>query len=116
MSISTLRRRIRSETIQFRLEEGKYLVLDEPLEDPMPVASEKASAQTYITTPSFVSDNLSPQTHEGVSKLLLDELKRAYAMILQEKEEQICQLREEISDLRTLVRVLESENERLQKD
>ena len=44
---------------------------------------------------------------------LLNELKKAYTLILQEKEEQILQLKEELSDLKTLVRVLESENDRL---
>jgi len=46
---------------------------------------------------------------------LLDELKKAYTQILQEKDEQVRSLKEEISDLRTLVRVLESENERQRK-
>lgn len=44
---------------------------------------------------------------------LLTELKRAYTQILQEKEEQILHLKEEVTDLKTLVRVLEAENERL---
>ncbi len=44
---------------------------------------------------------------------ILDEIKKAYTLILQEKDEQVRQLREEISDLKTLVRVLEGENERL---
>lgn len=44
---------------------------------------------------------------------LLNELKKAYTQILQEKEEQIFQLKDEVSDLKTLVRVLESENDRL---
>lgn len=43
---------------------------------------------------------------------LLTELKKAYTQILQEKEEQILELKEEVSDLKTLVRVLESENAR----
>lgn len=46
---------------------------------------------------------------------LLNELKRAYTNVLQEKEEQLIQLKEEVSDLKTLVRVLEDENERLKK-
>ena len=50
-----------------------------------------------------------------LTQVMMDELKRAYSMILQEKEEQVCQLREEIADLRTLVRVLEAENLRLTK-
>lgn len=44
---------------------------------------------------------------------LLVELKKAYTQILQEKEEQIMTLKEEVSDLKTLVKVLESENLRL---
>ncbi len=44
---------------------------------------------------------------------LLTELKKAYSQILQEKEEQILQLREEVTDLKTLVRVLEGENDKL---
>ena len=46
---------------------------------------------------------------------LLNELKRAYTKVLQEKEEQLIQLKEEVSDLKTLVRVLEDENERQRK-
>lgn len=44
---------------------------------------------------------------------LLNELKRAYMNILQEKEEQIIQLKKEVSDQKTLVRVLEDDNERM---
>jgi riboflavin biosynthesis pyrimidine reductase len=46
---------------------------------------------------------------------LLTELKKAYMQILQEKEEQIMHLKEEQADLKTLVRVLEAENERLSR-
>jgi DNA anti-recombination protein RmuC len=46
---------------------------------------------------------------------LLTELKRAYTNILQEKEEQIIQLKEEVTDLKTLVRVLEDDNERMRR-
>lgn len=44
---------------------------------------------------------------------LLNELKKAYSQILQEKEEQIMQLKDEQADLKTLIRVLEGENQRL---
>jgi hypothetical protein len=47
----------------------------------------------------------------SATKVLAD-LKRAYASVLHEKEEQIIQLKEEVSDLKTLVRALESENTR----
>lgn len=46
---------------------------------------------------------------------LLTELKKAYTSILQEKEEQMIQLKEEVSDLKTLVRVLEDDNDRLRR-
>lgn len=46
---------------------------------------------------------------------LLTDLKKAYTQVLQEKEEQILSLKEEVSDLKTLVRVLEAENARSKK-
>ena len=50
-----------------------------------------------------------------VANRLLTELKKAYSQILHEKEEQILSLKSELSDIKTLVKVLESENERLSK-
>ena len=44
---------------------------------------------------------------------LLSDLKKAYTQVLQEKESQIQELRQEIADIKTLVKVLESENTRL---
>ena len=44
---------------------------------------------------------------------LLSEIKKAYVQILQEKEEQILILRSEVSDLKTLVSVLEEQNGQL---
>lgn len=46
---------------------------------------------------------------------LLNELKKAYTQILQEKEEQMMILKEEVSDLKTLVKALERENEKLKQ-
>jgi hypothetical protein len=45
---------------------------------------------------------------------LVEEIKSAYAKILQEKEEQISLLKEEIGDLRMLVRILEDANQKAQ--
>ena len=50
-----------------------------------------------------------------VANRLLTELKKAYSQILHEKEEQLLHLKEELLDLKTLVRVLESENDRLSR-
>ena len=49
------------------------------------------------------------------AKELLDELKKSYSFILHEKEEQILYLKNEISDLRTLIRVLEDDNTKLRQ-
>lgn len=68
------------------------------------------------------------EVHDKISKIgtnepvltaankLLNELKKAYTQVLQEKEEQMMILKEEVSDLKTLVKVLESENDRLKKN
>lgn len=50
----------------------------------------------------------------AANKLLMD-LKKAYTQVLQEKESQILSLNEEIVDLKTLIKVLESENSRLRE-
>ena len=44
---------------------------------------------------------------------LLADLKKAYTQVLQEKEQQIMHLNQEISGLNTLIKVLESDNDRL---
>jgi len=125
VSISTLRRRIKAEDIQFVFEEGKYLILDGPLSQHQRVhrPSLRSSDDTLMPAPTIsLSEN--PMTKQSspapadepvlaVANRLLTELKKAYSHILQEKEEQILHLRQELADLKTLVRVLESENERL---
>lgn len=117
VSISTLRRRVRNQQIRFRLEEGKYLVADAttPLESPgrkqIPMPGQVKAIE--METPVAQVSNHDGAGFFGAAQKLLEELKKAYTLILQEKEEQICQLKDEISDLRTLVRVLEEENDRL---
>jgi hypothetical protein len=113
VSISTLRRKIKIEDIPFRLDSGKYYIVDEPLE----IIGKSHGEQLVLEKPEAKGSNVGL---EGESVLvaanrLLDEIKKAYTLILQEKDEQIRQLREEISDLKTLARVLEGENERLKK-
>lgn len=153
VSVSTLRRRIKAEDIQFRFDDGKYFIFDEaPTGPPQPQAranrpslnseTARASGNSVGSSPHFAfapspvskkvadlsfeeDESVSPgesaaeraikieQNVLNVANNLLGELKKAYSQILQEKEEQILQLREEVSDLKTLVRVLESENLRL---
>jgi hypothetical protein len=179
VSISTLRRRIKAEDIQYRLDDGKYFILDsqenlmksEPAEDQFETIQtspsqghsssavsvtynldtpeqlrvenivrsgvEKKLKETPATTktappppPQFFRSKsnmpsvtmpaaaLSVQSEGGESVLtaanrLLTDLKKAYTQVLQEKEQLISDLREENSDLKTLIKVLESENDRL---
>ena len=121
VSISTLRRRIKADDIKFRFDDGKYLILEEipgkveVAEEHRPSLSsgvQKNSAQTQQTTIRFQAPEANESVITAANRLLMD-LKKAYTQVLQEKEEQILQLREETMDLKTLIKVLESENSRL---
>jgi hypothetical protein len=107
VSLSTLRRRIKSGEIESKLLDGKYVLKDGPLIwnlTPEAVAPPpKVSYQAQVTEEPSMSS----------TQILLNEIKRAYSLILQEKEEQILQLKEEVADLKTLVRVLEEDNARV---
>lgn len=128
VSISTLRRRIKAEDIQYRLDDGKYFIFDtsqtiDPTATTTTTTVENKTFSTETRRPSLKSEISAAEftksdKAEGESVItaanrLLTDLKKAYTQVLQEKEEQIVSLKEEISDLRTLVRVLESENQRL---
>jgi hypothetical protein len=74
------------------------------------------SSQHQPVTPAAGHDKSLESESQNVwatTQNLLGEIKKAYALILQEKQQQIFQLKEEAADLRTLVRVLEDENQRL---
>ncbi len=115
VSLSTLRRRIKAGEIEYNLQDGKYLIKDGPL---LTVHSgseaiappPKVSPQIQnVTVASGSERDQFCQTTQG----LLNEIKKAYSLILQEKEEQILQLKDEVADLKTLVRVLEEDNARV---
>lgn len=119
VSISTLRRKIKSNDLKFQFAEGKYYILD----DSLPTQRQASGPETIVPPQPESNKRLgSPQDQEPqalkthvcqTAETLLQEVKRAYSMVLQEKEELIFQLREEVSDLQTLVRVLENEVQRL---
>ena len=131
VSISTLRRRIKHGQVQYRFEDGKYLLHDQPPRqtethpahkmgvgaEAMPsVVAAAMSAQPVSEVRSLESLSTSASSEEPIlssATRLLSELKRAYMNILHEKEEQIIQLKEEVVDLKTLVRVLEDDNDRM---
>ncbi len=111
ISISTLRRRIKDKSIEFKLEDGKYFILDESVQK-----NNSGRKSIHIDTQQPVVNtnfNLDENKGNGLAQALIDEIKRAYTQVLHEKEEHIFQLKEEVTDLKTLVRVLESEVQRL---
>lgn len=125
ISLSTLRRRIRSAEAEFRFEDGKYWLMDRPLNKPAhsigptPIYGpnlEAAAGPSHEIQPPSTAHESVPANAEGLlhsAQDLLQELKNAYVKVLHEKEEQITQLKEEVIDLKTLVKILESENDRL---
>ena len=141
ISVSTLRRRIKGNDIKFRFEDGKYFIMDEPmgthqrvhrpsLESDLAlvgahqgmmkgkdsIMSASSNAKEEMVVQDLVDKTVKVNKDEPIltaANKLLNELKKAYTQILQEKEEQIMYLKEEVTDLKTLVRVLESENDRL---
>ncbi len=129
VSVSTLRRRIKSDQVQVRFDEGKYLLKNCPLKE------HKPKIHKTIKTSPLGSFAPPPQNEEpekvlnskptedrttgpflSAAQEMLNELKRAYRVILQEKEEQVLLLKDEVADLRTLVGVLEEENTRLKAE
>ena len=114
VSLSTLRRRIKAGEIEYKFSDGKYLIKDGPLQ--------LSSSLEAVAPPSTVIPQVQPAAKEPATNNdqfwrttqgLLNEIKKAYSLILQEKEEQILQLKEEVADLKTLVRVLEDDNARV---
>lgn len=116
VSVSTLRRRIKAEDINFQLREGKYFLIDEPMSAHQKHRPSQDSEVEMMgahldsqKTEKYFSLNKDEPILTAANKLLT-ELKKAYTQILFEKEDQILRLKEEVSDLKTLVKVLESEN------
>ena len=116
VSISTLRRRIKTDSIKYQFNDGRYLIFDQAQEHRPSQASMTAAPPVKKETASInEAVSLEQEPILTAANRLLSELKKAYTQILQEKEEQILHLKEEVSDLKTLVRVLESENDRLRR-
>ncbi len=114
ISISTLRRRIKDRSIDFSEENGKYFIFEVAVANHHVVST----LDTQKLALQKAAENKIPQSDTlgfSAAAKMLEELKRAYTQILHEREEQIIQLKEEITDLKTLVKVLEFENERYRK-
>ena len=125
VSISTLRRKIKAADIEYRLDDGKYMILDsEEVHRPSLSREASFSEQKMNTQVRKISEEksvLAVAAESGESVItaanrLLTDLKKAYTQVLQDKEIQILSLKEDISDLKTLIKVLESENDRLRNN
>lgn len=123
ISVSTLRRRIKNGELEHRFDDGRYLILDRGIvltslapEGETRTAAVAAPLATPVMTQATErqQERLDEPIFSSANRLL-GELKRAYTNILQEKEEQLIQLKEEVSDLKTLVRVLEDDNDRMRR-
>ncbi|MGZ3769713.1 MAG: hypothetical protein ACXVCP_00935 [Bdellovibrio sp.] len=142
ISESTGQCRFEAEKINYRLEDGKYFIMDEPVgahqrvhrpsqeSDLALVGAHQGMMKDNGTMSSFNlnveaeaqaqvnSNNIKSQKDEAIlnaTNKLLTDLKKAYSQILNEKDLQLLHLRQEMADLKTLVSVLESENERLKQ-
>lgn len=133
VSISTLRRRLKAGSADFVLKEGKYWLKDVPLtkttinvNNPSPPKKDVVPPHHSSSKVKSVEGKKSQQKKQSMPvdnssavvatiKGMADEVKKAYRQILQEKEEQILSLKSQVSDIKTLVKVLESENTRLKK-
>jgi hypothetical protein len=113
ISLSTLRRRIKTHSILFKLENGKYFILDDSSQLAPTVAptSESKINENPIESPAFVLPDKMEASVLASANRLVEELKAAYAKILQEKEVQIGLLKEQILDLNMLVNLLEKQSE-----
>ncbi len=98
ISPSTIRRKIKNGSINFRLENGKYLIQDEP----------KSGDATISTDQKTVEDVVS------FAEKALREINTVNAQIISEKDKMIAaqeqtikSLKEEIAELKMLIAVLE---------
>jgi hypothetical protein len=113
ISISTLRRRIKANQIPYKMIGGKYYLSLDSSEPVSPVINKYDSGQGKKQTEPAPRS----QGSEVFSQReLVDELKRVYMSSLHDKEEQILTLKQQVSDLKTLVMFLEKEITRLKTE
>lgn len=113
VSLSTLRRRIKTNQMKYQFRAGKYYLTDKPMNiqpEPQEMTTQNAPVEQV---PVSTANKVNIFEDSQMMSDYLGELKKAYSQVLHEKEEVIQILREEITDLKTLVKVLEAENQRL---
>lgn len=121
VSVSTLRRRIKKDAIEYVFDDGKYWIKDLDLEQQdvatssAPVSAPPQMDDTPKVKMASQNQKLSEPSAFVAASKILEELKASYSANLQLKDEQINLLKEDIADLRTLIKVLEQENDRLKR-
>lgn len=109
VSVSTLRRRIKSNTLECKFENGRYLIR---------VQQNEAHEQNHDenTGNSAAADRLSRESDKSLRggdtsaiPVLIQELKSAYHRVLSEKEEMIQQLKSEIEILKHINHFMEQQ-------
>ena len=127
VSVSTLRRRIKAGEIQYDFQDGKYWLLDAPIEKyarnrptSVPAPARSPEPPELVAEFPVVSNEVENYvTRDEILELtnnMMNELKSAYVLVLQEKEGAIMECKKEIADLKTLCQSLESENEKLKAE
>ena len=116
VSVSTLRRRIKSNDVVFQFENGKYFLKDEaqPLHR-WHRPSQEIGGEVVVSEhrPSLEMNKEEVTDVLETTRKMITEVKEAYDLLLKDKETKILSLKNEMADLKTLVSVLESENKKL---
>lgn len=94
VSLSTLRRRIKSQGIEHKMDSGRYLIKEDSGSENPDLSSET---------------HMNQESHSDDVMILVQELKKAYGMVLAEKEDMITQLKEEIQTQKKIISFLENE-------
>ena len=122
LSLSTIRRKIKSNSIPFRLERGKYLLLFQPGTPAESTETQEPISAYVATTEKVVEEVAEPVTPKPrtpkTNSSDLEMVSGAFEHALNEKEQRIRlletrnrDLEERLSELRLLVQVLEEKYE-----
>lgn len=114
MSLSTIRRKIKSNSIAYRLDKGKYFILFSDKEHGDLIPIEKKG----VVSPAKAPEKLNAKERSNTDEDAFHMVSEAYEYALKEKEERIKlleqknkALEERLNELRLLVQVLEEKFE-----
>ncbi len=119
VSLSTIRRKIKSNSIPYRLERGKYLILFQEKAQAMPSGPAALTPYPMIPRQDAETDAEAPtQNKEDEDSWSMQMLSDAFEHAIKEKDERIrlleqlnSEMRQQLSELRVLVKMLEEKFE-----